>query len=84
MTGRHVLDVRYMARYGDAWTKTSFYLVRDVVAHHGSGNWVFVSGAACGIKTGHPGTYHWLPHPSKPAHHHKSGPSAHAAGPTSA
>jgi hypothetical protein len=78
MTGRHVLDVRYQARYGDAWTNTPFYMVRDVVAHHGAGNWVFVSGAACGITTGHPGAYHSLPHPPK-HHHHKSGPSAHAA-----
>jgi hypothetical protein len=79
MTGRHVLDVRYEGRYGDAWTDTPFYMVRDVAAHHGAGNWVFVSGAACGIKTGHPGTYHWLPKRPKPPHHHKKGPSAHAA-----
>jgi hypothetical protein len=84
MTGRHVLDVRYLARYGDAWTNTPFYMVRDVAARHGAGNWVFVSGAACVIKTGHPGTYHWLPRPPKPPHHHKSGPSAHAAAATSA
>ena len=78
MTGRHVLDVRYLARYGDAWTNTPFYMVRDISARHGAGNWVFVSGAACGIKTGHPGTYHWLPRVPK-RHHHKSGPSAHVA-----
>jgi hypothetical protein len=83
MTGRHVLDVRYQARYGDAWTNTPFYMVRDVAAHHGAGNWVFVSGAACRIKTGPPGAYHWLPRPPK-RHHHKKGPSAHTAGPTSA
>ena len=78
MTGRHVLDVRYMARYGDAWTNTPFYMVRDIAANHGAGNWVFVSGAACGLKTGHPGAYHWLPRRPK-HHHHKSGPSAHVA-----
>jgi hypothetical protein len=78
MTGRHVLDVRYMARYGDAWTNTPFYMVRDIAAHHGAGNWVFVSGAACAIKTGYPGAYHRLP--SRPQHHHhKSRPSAHVA-----
>ena len=84
MTGRHILDVRYLARYGDVWTKTPFYLVRDIAAQHGAGNWIFVSGAACGIKTGHPGTYHWLPRPPKPPHHHKSGPSAHVAAAASA
>jgi hypothetical protein len=82
MTHRHVLDVRYLARYGDAWTKTPFYLVRDISAAHGKGNWIFVSGAACGIRVGHPGAYHWLPRPSHPSHHHKPKhrqPSAHAA-----
>jgi hypothetical protein len=76
MTHRHRLDVRYMARYGDAWTHTAFYLVRDIEAQHGTGNWVFISGAACGLTVGHPGTYRWLTHPSKP---HRRPPSAHAA-----
>jgi hypothetical protein len=76
MTHRHRLDVRYMARYGDAWTHTPFYLVRDIDVAHGTGNWVFISGAACGVSTGRPGTYRWLPHPTKPSH---AAPSAHAA-----
>jgi hypothetical protein len=66
MTHRHRLDIRYLARYGDAWTRTPFYLVRDPAVAHGTGNWVFVSGVACGISAGSAGTYHWLPHPSKP------------------
>ena len=78
MTRRHVIDVRYMARYGDAWTQTPFYLVRDIDVAHGTGNWVFVSGAACAIKVGRAGTYRWLPHPRKP--HHRQ-PSAHVARP---
>ena len=69
MTHRHKLDIRYLARYGDVWTHSPFYLVRDVAVGHGAGNWVFISGAACQISAGHPGTYHWLPH--APAHHHK-------------
>jgi hypothetical protein len=80
MTHRHIIDIRYLARYGDAWTHTPFYLVRDIAAQHGTGNWVFVSGAACAISAGHPGSYHWLPHPSK---HKKPGPpkpQAHVAG----
>ena len=76
MTHRHRIDVRYMARYGDAWTHTPFYLVRDIDVTHGTGNWVFISGAACHVKAGPAGTYHWLTHPSKPAHHT---PSAHVA-----
>ena len=80
MTARHVLDVRYKARYGDALTHSPFYLVRDINAVHGTGNWVFVSGAACGISTGSPGSYHWLPRPPTPKHKKPSGPSAHAAG----
>jgi len=84
MTHRHVLDIRYLARYTDAWTKRPFYLVRDIAAKHGSGNWVFVGGAACNIRVGHPGSYHWLPRPSVPVHHKPSGPSAHAAAPASA
>jgi hypothetical protein len=76
MTRRHRLDVRYMARYGDAWTHTAFYLVRDIDAQHGTGNWVFISGAACGITVGPPGAYHWLTHPSRP---HHGAPSAHIA-----
>ena len=38
MTYHHRLDVRYLARYGDAWTETPFYLVRDATATHGTGN----------------------------------------------
>jgi hypothetical protein len=81
MTARHVLDVRYKARYGDALTRSPFYLVRDINVQHGTGNWVFVSGAACGISTGRPGSYHWLPRPATPKHRKPSGPSAHAAEP---
>jgi hypothetical protein len=84
MTHRHVLDVRYLARYGDAWTKGPFYLVRDIAAQHGTGNWVFVSGAACGIKVGHAGSYHWLPRPSAPSHKPSTGPQAHTAAGASA
>jgi hypothetical protein len=84
MTARHVLDVRYLARYGDAWTKGPFYLIRDIDVAHGTGNWVFVSGAACGIRVGHAGSYHWLPRPTKPAPKKSSGPSAHAASAASA
>ncbi len=76
MTHRHRLDIRYEARYGDAWTHTPFYLVRDEAASHGTGNWVFVSGVACRISVGRPGSYHWLPQPRKP---HKKPPSAHIA-----
>ena len=64
-TAGHRLDIRYLARYGDVWTNNPFYLVRDQAAHHGSGNWVFVSGAACSVRVGHPGTYHWLPNSSR-------------------
>ncbi len=76
MTRRHRIDIRYMARYGDAWTNTAFYLVRDTDVGHGTGNWVFISAAACGVNVGPPGAYHWLAHPTKP--HHKA-PSAHVA-----
>jgi hypothetical protein len=76
MTHRHVLDIRYQARYGDAWTQSPFYLVRDVAVAHGTGNWAFVSGAACRISHGPVGAYHWLAHPTKPRH---KAPSAHAA-----
>jgi len=65
-THRHRLDIRYRARYGDAWVKSPFYLVRDEAAMHGTGNWAFVSGLACAISAGHPGAYRWLPHPSTP------------------
>ena len=65
-----------MARYGDAWTHTAFYLVRDEDVAHGTGNWIFVSGTACGITAGRAGTYHWLPHPRKPKH---KAPTAHMA-----
>ena len=83
MTHRHKLDIRYLARYGDVWTETPFYLVRDPAVTHGTGNWVFVSGAACGINAGHAGTYHWLPHPSRP-HQRPAGPRAHVAAQPSA
>ena len=83
MTHRHKLDIRYLARYGDVLTETPFYLVRDPAVTHGTGNWVFISGAACAVSTGPPGIYRWLPHPSKP-HHSSSGPSAHVAAPLSA
>lgn len=83
MTHRHKLDIRYLARYGDVWTKTPFYLVRDPAVTHGTGNWVFVSGAACGINPGHAGIYHWLPHPSRP-HQRPSSPRAHVAAQPSA
>jgi hypothetical protein len=78
MTHRHTLDIRYLARYGDVLTETPFYLVRDPAVAHGTGNWVFISGAACVVRAGPPGIYHWLPHPSKP-HHSSAGPTAHAA-----
>ena len=81
MTARHRVDVRYRARYGDAWTNTPFYLVRDIDATHGSGNWVFISGAACHVSVGPPGTYHWLVRPPKPRH---KAPSAHMASAASA
>jgi hypothetical protein len=61
-TSRHRLDVRYRARYGDVLTETPFYLVRDTTATHGTGNWVFISGAACAVSVGPAGTYHWLSH----------------------
>jgi hypothetical protein len=57
MTGRHRLDVRYLARFGDVWTNSPFYMVRDGTVGHGRGDWVFVSGAACHIVTGPIGTY---------------------------
>ena len=66
MTDRHKLDIRYRARYGDALDQHAFYLVRDTEVVHGTGNWVFVSGAACGVDApAHPGIYHWLPHPDQ-------------------
>ena len=76
MTARHRIDLRYLARYGDAWTQNAFYLVRDTDVGHGTGNWAFISAAACGVSAGPPGTYHWLTNPTKP--HHKA-PSAHIA-----
>jgi hypothetical protein len=68
MTRRHMLDVRYQALHGDEWTGTPYYLVRDQQAHHGSGNWVFISSAECRVSVGSPGTYHWLS--GKQRHHH--------------
>jgi hypothetical protein len=63
MTSGQQLDIRYRARYVDARLHSSFYMVRDTTAAHGSGNWVFIGGAACGISAGATGAYHWLQHP---------------------
>ena len=60
-TARHLLSVRYLARYGDVWTNSPFYLVMDTAVGHGKANWVFVSGRACGIVTGPMGSYHQIP-----------------------
>jgi len=60
-TRRHVLDVRYLARYGDDANGHPYYMVRDIDAFHGTGNWVFVSGDACGIRVGPAGAYHTEP-----------------------
>ena len=60
-TRRHVLAVRYLARFGDVWTNSPFYLVMDTAIGHGQADWVFVSGRACGIVTGPVGTYHSVP-----------------------
>ena len=63
-TRRHGLDVRYLARYGDIWrTTTRTTWSRDVGVYHGTGNWVFISGDACGIHVGPPGTYRNEPPP---------------------
>jgi len=60
-TRRHTLAVRYLARYGDVWTDSPFYLVMDTVVGHGQADWVFVSGRACGIVTGRTGDYRSVP-----------------------
>jgi len=57
MTSGQWLNIRYRARYRDARTHRSFYLVEDTAAVHGTGNWIFISGSACGIDVGAPGTY---------------------------
>ncbi len=57
MTSGQWLNIRYRARYKDARTHRSFYLVEDTAAVHGTGNWIFISGRACAITAGAPGTY---------------------------
>ena len=57
MTSGQWLNIRYRARYRDARTHQSFYLVEDTAAVHGTGNWIFISGSACAITPGAPGTY---------------------------
>ena len=57
MTSGQWLNIRYRARYSDARTHQSFYLVEDTAAVHGTGNWIFINGRACGIAPGAPGTY---------------------------
>jgi len=57
MTSGQWLNIRYRARYKDARTHHSFYLVEDTAAVHGTGNWIFISGPACDITPGAPGTY---------------------------
>jgi len=60
-TSRHRLDVRYLARYGDFQNNHPYYLVRDTGVAHGAGNWVFISGNACGVVVGPPGSYYSEP-----------------------
>ena len=60
-TQRHRLDIRYLARYGDIWNSHPFYMARDGQVGHGEGDWVFISGSACGIVAGPVGTYHHAP-----------------------
>ena len=60
-TQRHRLDIRYLARYGDAYNSHPFYMVRDGQIGHGQGDWVFISGAACRIVAGPVGTYRHAP-----------------------
>jgi hypothetical protein len=57
-TQRHVLDVRYLARYADFANGHPYYMVRDTGVLHGTGNWVFISGDACRLTVGPEGTYH--------------------------
>ena len=57
----HLLAVRYLARYGDVWTDSPFYMVRDEKVGHGRADWVSVSGRVCGIVAGRTGSYHTLP-----------------------
>jgi hypothetical protein len=58
LTQRHVLDVRYLARYANRVNGHPYYMVRDTGVYHGTGNWVFVSGNACHVQLGPTGTYH--------------------------
>jgi hypothetical protein len=60
-TAGHLLAVRYLTRYADVWTNSPFYLVMDTAVSHGQADWVFVSGRACGIVTGPPGSYYSYP-----------------------
>jgi hypothetical protein len=66
MTSGQWLNIRYRARHRDARTHQSFYLVDDTAAVHGTGNWIFISGSACAITPGAPGTYTATrtPHPT--------------------
>jgi hypothetical protein len=61
LTGHHVLDIRYLARYPDYLNGHPYYMARDVDVFHGTGNWVFVSARGCGIVVGHTGAYHDVP-----------------------
>jgi hypothetical protein len=61
LTGHHVLDVRYLARYPDYLNGHPYYMVRDVGVFHGTGNWVFISAKGCGIVVGRTGAYHSEP-----------------------
>jgi len=60
-TWHHHLDIRYLARFGDAQNNHPYYLVRDTDVVHGSGNWVFISGNACGVVAGPAGSYNRPP-----------------------
>ncbi len=61
LTQHHGLDIRYLARYGDAANDHPYYMVRDTGVYHGTGNWVFISAHACAIHVGPNGTYHTEP-----------------------
>jgi hypothetical protein len=56
-TARHGLDIRYLARYPDVNNGHPYYMVRDTGVYHGTGNWVFISGDACGVRVAPAGTY---------------------------
>ena len=60
-TRRHLLAVRYLARYGDVWTNSPSTWSWTPRVGHGQADWVFVSGRACGIVTGPVGSYHSVP-----------------------